>query len=292
MATKTPEKEGFIDVTGGKVWYKIVGEKKGTPLIVLHGGPGYPHDYLEPLEDLAEDRQVIFYDQLGCGNSERPEDKKLWTIERFVEELEQVITNLGLTHYNLIGHSWGATLSICYALTNPTGLKSIILADPYLSTPIWENDAKMLIKTLPQETQMSLNKHNLPGFTKTEEFQKASDVYYKHFVYGMESLPAAVKKANKKFSSIIYNQMWGPKEFAPTGTLIELDLTPELKKITFPVLIICGRYDEATPEAGEYFKKLIPKSQLKILENSAHFSHWTDRKEYMSTVKAFLKELD
>src|SRR3989344_990085 len=103
--------EGFIPVQGGKVWYKIAGEPKGIPLILLHGGPGYPHDYLEPLEDLATDRQVVFYDQLGCGNSDKTTDPALWTVDKFVKELQSLIDQLGFEKYHLLGHSWGSALA-------------------------------------------------------------------------------------------------------------------------------------------------------------------------------------
>src|SRR6266498_302131 len=107
--------EGHISVPGGKVWYKIVGKRKAVPLIVIHGGPGYPHFYLKPLEDLSNEREVIFYDQLGCGNSACPDNKNLWTVERFVDELETVITTLALEQYHILGQSWGAALAISYA---------------------------------------------------------------------------------------------------------------------------------------------------------------------------------
>jgi len=127
--------EGIIDVPGGNVWYEIVGDEKAIPLIVLHGGPGYPHESLEPLKGLSDERNIIFYDQLGCGNSKRTTDKKLWTVEHFVEELQLVVSSLKLKKYHILGHSWGAALAVSYALTKPRGLQSLILADPYISTP-------------------------------------------------------------------------------------------------------------------------------------------------------------
>jgi len=112
-------KEGYIKVTGGRIWYKIVGKKSNNPpLVVLHGGPGYPHNYLEPIAALSNQRQVIFYDQLGCGNSDRPNDTKLWTVERFVQELGEVIDTLKLNQYHILGQSWGAALGASFALQN------------------------------------------------------------------------------------------------------------------------------------------------------------------------------
>src|SRR5260370_38317846 len=103
--------EGHIAVEGGKVWYRIAGEEKtGVPLLTLHGGPGYPHDYLEPLEALASERPVIFYDQLGCGASERPDDRALWRADRFLREVAQVLAALGPGARPLFGPPWGPML--------------------------------------------------------------------------------------------------------------------------------------------------------------------------------------
>ena len=109
--------EGYIEVPGGRVWYRAVGEETGaTPLLCLHGGPGFTHYYLEPLEALAEHRRVIFYDQLGCGRSDHPDDLRLWTVDRFVEELAQVRAALHLDQLHLFGSSWGGMLAMQYTL--------------------------------------------------------------------------------------------------------------------------------------------------------------------------------
>jgi len=292
MPTKFANKDGFIKVTGGNVWYKIVGKEKGIPIIALHGGPGYPHNYLQPLEDLSKERQVIFYDQLGCGNSDKPNDKRLWTVERFVKELGQIIIALKLKEYHLLGQSWGTALAISFALTKPSGLKGIILASPFLSTRIWERDAKKRIQQLPANTQKVLLKYAAVDAMETTEFKKASDEYYKQFVYRIDPLPESIKKANEKMSKIIYNQMWGPSEFAPTGSLKNFDLTNRLAEINVPVLIISGRFDETTPESAEYFKSKFKNAIVVIMENSAHMSHWTDRDKFMKTARAFLKKID
>lgn len=282
------KKQGYIQVEGGKVWYKIVGEKKNTPLIVLHGGPGYPHDYLEPLEDLAAERQVIFYDQLGCGNSERPNDVRLWTVSRFVSELVTIIDTLKLKKYHLLGHSWGAALAYAFAKTSPKGLQSIVFADPYLSTSRWEEDARRLSKLLSEEDQAALARGNIGS----EDFQKATREYYRRFVYGMNTFPEACIRSSQKMSREAYNYMWGPTELLVEGTLKDFDASSGLRDLKVPTLFICGRFDEATPESSEYFASLVPNSKVKILEKSAHHAHWTERGEYMQAVNTFLKEID
>src|SRR3989442_3359941 len=118
--------EGFVAVPGGRVWYRSVGEG-GVPLLCLHGGPGFPHDYLEELEGLASDRRVVFYDQLGCGRSDQPDDSSLWTVERFVRELQAVRKALELERLHLFGSSWGGMLAMPYVLDRTPPLDSLIL---------------------------------------------------------------------------------------------------------------------------------------------------------------------
>ena len=137
--------EGYLSVTGGMVWYRVVGadddDDDGDPLVLLHGGPGFPSDYLAPLAALGQERPVVFYDQLGCGRSGRPIDGGLWRLERFVAELDSVLAGLNVTRYHLLGHSWGAMLALDHALGRPTGLRSLILASPPLSLRRWRADA-------------------------------------------------------------------------------------------------------------------------------------------------------
>lgn len=277
------KKEGFISVTGGRVWYKTIGS--GPPLIVLHGGPGYPHDYLEPLEKLSDEFKVIFYDQLGCGNSERPADSNLWTVERFVSELKDVIGALGISQYHILGQSWGAALATSFALKKPNGLQKLLLANPYISTPIWERDAARLIGKLSAVHQDALKTSHIGS----PQFNEAQKEYYQRFVYGMQTLPEPCIRSGKKMNGDIYRYMWGPTEFIVTGTLKNFDPSDQLKNISLPTLFLCGRDDEATPEACEQFAVLMSNARTVVLEKSAHHAHWTETEKYMQTVRNFLK---
>src|SRR2546421_1708639 len=120
-STSAPRREGYLPVPGGRVWYQIVGSGPATPLLVLHGGPGAGHDYLETLEGLADERPVVFYDQLGCGRSDQPDDPSRWHIARFVREVDLVRHALGLDRIHLLGQSWGGWLAIEYMLRQPSG---------------------------------------------------------------------------------------------------------------------------------------------------------------------------
>ena len=155
MNKEVPTKEGFVSFRGYNVWYRVVGDRETPgklPLLCLHGGPGGTHDYLEPLEAMvATGRRVIFYDQLGAGNSDHPHNPSLWTVPLFVEELGIVCQALGLEHVHILGQSWGGMLGMEYALTQPPGLVSLIVADSPASMPQWVAEANRLRAELPSD---------------------------------------------------------------------------------------------------------------------------------------------
>ena len=157
--------EGYVDVTGGQVWYRIVGSGDATPLLVLHGGPGAPSYYLKPLAALSDERPVVFYDQLGAGHSAAPADTNLWRVDRFVQELAQVREALGLEEVHILGHSWGSMLAMDYMLTEPTGVRSLVFASPALSVERWVHDTDSLKATLPDSLQAIITQHENAGTT-------------------------------------------------------------------------------------------------------------------------------
>ncbi len=140
--------EGFVRVDGYLVWYRRTGEG-GVPLLILHGGPGAGHDYLEPLGALAEDREVVFYGQLGCGRSDKPDDASLWRIERFVSEVDAIRAALGLERIHLLGQYWGGWLAIEYMLSHPLGVVGLVLASTSASIPQFVAEAERLKAALP-----------------------------------------------------------------------------------------------------------------------------------------------
>ncbi|MEH7108371.1 proline iminopeptidase-family hydrolase [Bacillus sp. JJ1764] len=288
------EKEGFVSVTGGKVWYKQFDEgAKGTPVIILHGGPGSSCYSLQVLGALAKDRPVILYDQLGCGRSERPIDPSLWRLERFVEELGQIREALHLDEVHILGHSWGTTLAASYALTKPSGVKSIIFSSPCLSAPLWEQDQKRNLKKLPYEVQETIKRCEENGTTDSEEFEAAIDVFGKHFVNRLKKNPEWLdQKPKEYFNAEVYNIMWGPSEFTVLGNLKTFDCTSQLKDISSPILYTCGRYDEATPETTQYYSSVTPGSKFHVFENSAHMAYVEEEDEYLRVMGGFLREVD
>lgn len=285
--------EGYIDVTGGRVWYQLFNKNaEGTPVIILHGGPGSSSYSLQGLKALAEDRPVFLYDQLGCGKSDRPSDPSLWRIERFVEELAQIRESLNLNEVHILGHSWGTTLAAAYCLTKPSGVKSVIFSSPCLSAPLWEQDQRRNLEKLPKEIQATIIRCEENETTDTDEYKKATEVFNKNFVCRLDPYPEWLKKGSHYRNPEVYNIMWGPSEFTVLGNLKEFDCTPRLTEITFPTLYTCGRFDEATPETTKYYSSLTPGSEFHVFENSAHMPYVEESEEFLSVIGDFLKARD
>jgi proline iminopeptidase len=283
--------EGFIEVPGGRVWYEIAGSGSAIPLLLLHGGPGAPSRYLEPLRGLADERPVIFYDQLGGGKSDRPADPSLWTVERFVRELQAVRDALGLDEVHLYGHSWGTMLAVEYLLTEPEDVRSVILASPALDIPQWLEDTNRLKAGLPAETQETIARHEAAGTTDSEEYQAAVMEFYRRHLCRSDPWPAELEEAFAALGWDVYTTMWGPSEFHATGSLKDFDVTDRLGEIDLPTLFTAGRYDEATPETTARHQALVPDSRLEIFEESSHMTMLEQPEEYVATVRRFFREV-
>jgi proline iminopeptidase len=280
---------GMLKVTGGKVWYRIAGiEQKRIPLLTVHGGPGFCHDYLEPLQRLADERPVIFYDQLGCGNSERPNDNSLWTVERFVEELGQIRAELGLDQVHILGQSWGTMLTVDYLLTKPQGVISAVFSGPAISASRFAGDARAYLTELPPEIQQIISDCESRGEYLSPDYEKAVLEFYKQHLCRLDPWPDCLDRSFGKIGQDVYNYMWGPSEFTPLGILKDFERVPRLREIDLPVLLTCGRYDEATPEATRLYQSQLPKSEMYILEEASHNHHLEQEDEYLQVVRSFL----
>ncbi len=286
--------EGYISVIGGKIWYKVVGKhKQGTPLLVVHGGPGATHDYLEPIAEFADERPVVFYDQLGCGNSDKPEDTSLWTIDRFVDELHQVLKTLGLKKVHLLGQSWGTSLAVDYVLRkNPEGIVSLVLSGPLLSTSRWIEDQKAYIDELPKNLRNTIRESEEAGEFSSPQYQDAMMAYYKIHVCRLDLWPECLNRSFNTLNFSMYEYMWGPSEFTVAGSLKDYERADRLKEITVPVLFTCGSYDEASPATTKYYQQNLPGSDIHIFENASHEHHLEKPQEYLRVVRDFLHDAE
>ena len=286
-------RQGFIDVPGGPVWYRVTGTGAGLPLLVLHGGPGGRICGYSRLDALGNERPIVRYDQLGSGRSGRPDDPSLWTVERFVEELHVVRQQLGLEQMHLLGHSWGGALAAAYVLEQGTeGIASVVLSSPLLSTRLWIEDANYLRSLLPEDVQKTLTEHEQAGTTDSDEYGAASEVFYERHVFGGAKIESPAECDGAPSGQFVYEYMWGPTEFHATGTLIDFDVTDRLHEIDVPVLFIVGQFDEARPERIAEFQKLIAGAKLTVILDAAHGTLSKKPDEYRTILENFLDSVE
>lgn len=291
------QKEGRIHVPGGDVWFNVVGSGEAVPLLILHGGPGAGHDYLEPLADLSADRPVVFFDQLGSGRSAKPHDSTLWRMERFVDEVAAVREALDLDRVHLYGHSWGGWLAIEYLLTRPAGVVSLVLASTSASVPQWAHEVEQLKSTLPEATQATIRRHEAAGSFEGDEFEAAMMAFYRLYLCRLDPWPEPMMRSLNNLmgdpvSFSCYVAMQGPTEFTITGNLKDWDRTDRLGEIQVPTLLTFGRYDEFTAACARTLAQGLPQSQLRVFGKSAHMAPLEEPDEYRRTVHEFLAAVE
>ena len=279
--------------SGHEIWTKTVGDGSGIPLLLLHGGPGAGHDYLEPLEALGSDRPVIFYDQLGCGKSGKPVSRALWTIERFADEVQEVRDALGIQRSHILGQSWGGWLGIEYMLRQPVGLQSFVLASTSSSIPQFSAECDRLIAELPEENRKALEYHGARGEFEHEAYAAAEEMFYRRHLCRLEEWPNCMLRSIENLHhNTVYESINGPNEFTTIGNLRYWNRTSDLDQIKIPVLITCGRYDELGPACAATLQTGIPNSETVVFEESAHVAHIEEPEAYRKTVSEFLTRHD
>ena len=290
--TQLKPEEGYVTVKGGKIWYRILGEGKQTPILMLHGGPGGTSKSFYQFAELGNDRPFIIFDQLGSGRSGYHTDTALLKVENFVEQVEALKTSLGLKEFYLHGHSWGTALALEYYLKYPKGIKAIIFNSPYFSTSLWKADADTLISTLPDSIQLAIKTGEKDHDYKSPAYKNANEVFYKNFGVRKTKLTSELDTSTAKGNEFIYNYMWGPTEFTAAGTLINYNRIQSLKSIKVPTLFITGEFDEARPITVKYFQRLVPNSKFVMIDGAGHGTMHDNRIQNISAIKRFLDSLE
>lgn len=285
--TKT---ENFMEFRGYKIWYVLhKPQNNKTPLFVLHGGPGFPHNSQNNIAVLSQNGYpVVLYDQLGCGLSDRPDDTSLWTVDLFVDELEALRKHLNFDVINIIGQSWGGSLAIEYTLKYPKNVSKLILHSPLIDTHLWVEEADKLKDLLPDNAGSRMRELERAGDTEGQEYSKLSDLFNDTFVNRLKPKPQDVIDGNNGASSAVYNTMWGPSEAHATGNLKDWSVLDRLHKISQPTLLISGKYDEATPKQMKIITEKIPDIKWELFENSAHCANIEEPEKFMKTVTDFI----
>ena len=287
-----PSGQGFLEVDGGQVWYEIYGAGDHVPILTLHGGPGYPSYYLNPLKALAKDRSVILFDQLGCGRSDRLTDTTLMTIDAFVKQTRQLIEYLQLDEFILYGHSWGTMLATEYYQRFPERVKALILGSPCIDLNWWQQDADALLAELPDSIRMSLTFHQENRIPDTAALDRAIDFFYHTFYHRKLPLSDDILIADSVWDITVYDYMWGIEEYAVTGTLRGYDGKDILRQIEIPVLYITGEYDTARPSTVQQYQSITPNARLEIIPEAGHQTLHDQPKVELDIIASFLAELD
>ncbi len=279
------------------VWIKRTGNNPRLKLLLLHGGPGATHEYFEAFDSFLpkEGVEYYYYDQLGSGNSDAPNDDDLWTVPRFVSEVDQVRAAIGGTKDNfcLLGHSWGGILAIEYALAHPDQLKCLVISNMMASIPAYNAYADKVLK--PRMDQASLKLvERLEAEHKTEDPQYMNVLVPQFYEQHILRRPAAqwpdgVNRAFSKLNRHLYVLMQGPSEMGASGRLEQWDRFADLKRIQAPTLVISGKYDTMDPAYMAAMARQLPRGEL-AATNGGHMAMYDDQPTYFAKLTAFLRK--
>ncbi len=290
-----PSTAGSVAVRGFQTWYEVhhtTDLDRRTPLLVLHGGPGHAHNALRPLRGLvATGRDIVFYDQLGCGRSDRPDDPSLWTIELFDQELHAVRDQLGLEQVVLLGHSWGGMLALEHLLRGAEGVRTLVLASAPASVPLWIEETQRLRADLPPDVDRTLRVHEEAGTTDDPAYLEAVEVFYARHVCRVQPKPQDLVDSEQATGAQVYETMVGASEITTTGVLRTWDIRDQLGRIDVPTLLTHGAHDEFTPRQAQIVADGIPGCRRVLFPASSHSAHLEETEAYLAAVADFLAEV-
>ena len=284
------------------VWTKRVGNNPTKKVLLLHGGPGATHEYFECFDSFLpqEGVEYYYYDQLGSAYSDNPNDSSLWTIDRFVDEVETVRTALGLdaNNFYLLGHSWGGILAIEYALKYQQNLKGLIISNMMASIPEYVKYANdVLGPQLPKEVLTKIRAYEAIGmYTDPAYLKLINDYYYPEHVLRIppSNWPDPVVRAFAKMNYPLYLKMQGPSEFGVVGNAVlkDWDRTADLAKIKVPTLSIGGAFDTMDPKAMERIAKQVQNGTYLLCPKGSHMSMYDDQQTYFKGLIDFINKVD
>lgn len=286
-----------------KVWTKRFGNNARIKVLLLHGGPAAGHEYMECFESFfpKEGFEFYEYDQLGASYSDQPGDSSLWTIDRYVDEVEQVRKAIGAdsTNFYVLGNSWGGILAMEYALKYQQNMKAMIVANMVASCPEYNKYAReVLAKQMdPKVLQEIKDIEARKDFSNPRYEELLMPNFYRQHICRLQEWPDPVVRAfthldNTKVAKQIYVIMQGPSEFGLSGRLLNWDIKPRLKEIRIPTLMVGAKYDTMDPKAMEEQSKMVQNGQYLYCPNGSHLSMWDDQKLFMEGVTKFIKNAD
>lgn len=287
---------GMMPFRGFETYYRVVGEKTAKPpLLLLHGGPGSTHNYFEVLDVLADisHRQVISYDQIGCGKSFVDGHPDLWTLPTWIDELAAIRSWLHLDQLHILGQSWGGMMLLAYLIDHkPEGVVSAILSSTLSSSALWSHEQERLISFMPICDRNAIASAVASGHFDSPDYIAANDHYtVLHACEITNDSPECLRR-KKRFGTESYVTAWGPNEYTPTGTLKDFDYTDKLNNITTPTLIISGTNDECTPLIAKTMYDGIPNSEWELMDGARHMTFIEQTENYIGLVSRWLAETE
>ncbi len=287
--------EGYMPFIGYQTYYRIVGESSDkAPLLLLHGGPGSTHNYFEVLDCIADTgRQVVSYDQIGCGNSYLDGHPELWTLQTWIDELIALRDYLHLDHVHILGQSWGAMQAIAYAIdNNPTGVKSMILSSGHASSSLWASEQHRLIKYMSAEDQEAIRQAEATGKWDHPDYLLANEHYFELYVTSIDENSPECLRRPKRAGKEAYLYGWGPNEYVPTGSLGNFEYIDRLGEITQPCLIFSGTEDLCTPAVARAMYEGIPGSRWELMQECRHMCFVDRHEDYCRILEPWLAQHD
>jgi proline iminopeptidase len=281
----------MLAVPGGQIWYKVSGSGGGTPVVLLHGGPGFSSFYMKPFEDLGDSRIVVRYDQLGGGKSTRITDTTMMTIPHFVAELDSLRAFLKIPRWHVVGHSWGTILALEYYRAHPDRVASLTFASPVFDIPAYAAHARELIATLSDSAQRAIARGEASGKFDDPSYQNAINEFYGRYVF-RHPVQADLDSTFATVNEAIYGYMQGPSEFTITGTLKDYNARNFLPTIKVPVQWSHGEFDEVGADLVQSYADSLPGSINWLFYGAAHITPWDAHDEIVRKVREFLWQAD
>jgi proline iminopeptidase len=280
------------------VWTKRIGNNPKIKVLLLNGGPGATHEYFECFENFlpAEGIEFIYYDQLGCGNADNPNDTSMWDLPRYVEEVEQVRKALKLdnTNFYLLGHSWGGILAMEYATKYQNNMKGLIISNMMASCPEYGKYAdEVLSKQMAPEVLKEIRDIEARKDFSNPRYMELliPNFYEKHILrFPAKDWPEPVNRSLAKTNQSLYVTMQGPSEFGISGKLEKWDRKADLKNVKIPTLVIGAKHDTMDPKHMEEISKILPNGSYLFCPKGSHMAFYDDQKTYFSGLISFLKK--
>lgn len=286
--------EGYMPYLNYKTYYRIVDGGDKTPVILIHGGPGSTHNYMELLDSIADTgRKVISYDQLGCGNSYLEGHPELWNADTWINELIELQKHLHIDKCFLLGQSWGGMLIIQYMIEHkPECIQGIVLSSTLPSASLWAHEQHRLISFMSQDEQDAIHFAEENNVWDAPAYQQANEHFMKLHCSDIQPDDPECLTREKKSGAESYLYGWGPNEYNPTGSLKNFEYTDRLHEIKVPVLIMSGTNDLCTPLIAKTMYDHIPDSQWELFDGARHMCFAEQNEHYCNVLSKWIQKYD